>query len=78
MTPSSQGMEPPAFPGWFILYAQLKDQQAFDQHESYIEEASLPADTLADRLRELDELKAEGLLSEAEYAEKSKQRLEEM
>ena len=51
------------------LYVQLATQGAFEEHAS-CKQVDAPQSTAADRLRELDKLKAEGLVSEPEYQRK--------
>ena len=48
------------------LYAQLATQGAFEEHAP-CRQVDVPMSATAERLRELDRLKAEGLVSEPEY-----------
>lgn len=51
------------------LYAQLATQGAFEEHGS-CRASETPQSTAADRLRELERLRGEGLISESEYERK--------
>jgi hypothetical protein len=57
------------------FYLQLAEQGAFDEHAS-CREADVPdvqGSSIADRLRELQQLKVDGLISDAEYRRKRDQ-----
>jgi hypothetical protein len=59
------------------LYGQLASQGAFEQHASCKDVAS-PESTTGERLRRLEKLRSEGLISESEYDRKREEILGEL